>query len=133
MTLEDVQRMARRARSLMLARNDRFVCCVDMRRLTVLSPAVSEAMLGNLKARGDRIDRTGVLLPESSPTLAMQIERLHREAGNPARRTFRRSDELVAFVGEALDAAECVRLATFLQEELTSPLPASTSPSRPSP
>jgi hypothetical protein len=105
--------IAGRAAQLFLSREGKFVSCVDMRGILVLSPDVADDMLVNLKRANRRIERTAVLLP-TSPTVALQVERLHREAGNPARRTYREQNLLEQFLGEALDETERRALKVFL-------------------
>jgi hypothetical protein len=97
----------------------RVVSCVDMRSLRPLPPDVSDAFVDVLRGANPRIERTACLLPEASATLRLQIERLHREAGNPARRTFRDAGDLRAWLGEVLDLAERRRLADFLSASIS--------------
>jgi hypothetical protein len=118
LSIRDIEEIARRARTLLFARPERMVCAVDMRELSILGPDVTEAVLASLRAASDRIERTGVLLPEGSQTLSLQIERLHREGGNPNRRTFRASSDLVRFLAEVVTLPERARLVSFFDEGL---------------
>lgn len=118
LSVRDIEEMGRRARALVFAKPGKIVCAVDMRELSVLSPEVTEVVLASLRNTSDRIERTGVLLPEGSPTLALQVERMHREAGNPARKTFRSSSDLVRFLADTIDLAERTRLVAFFDEGL---------------
>lgn len=112
--LLQASKLAASAASLFSSKPDmRFVSVVDMRGLLVLAPNIADDMLVNLKRANRRIERTGVLLP-TSPTLALQVERLHREAGNPARKTFREADALRTFLASALTDEEQLELARFL-------------------
>lgn len=95
----------------------RIVSCVDMRALRLLGPEVSEALVEVLRGTNPRIERTACLLPEGNATLLLQIERLHREARNPARRTFRDAGELQRWLAEVLTGIERKRLAAFLEAE----------------
>jgi len=118
LSIRDIEEMARRARALLFARTERVVCAVDMRELSVLAPEVTDAVLSSLRSASDRVERTGVLLPMGSQALALQIERLHREAGNPNRRTFRASSDLVRFLADVVSLQERARLVAFFDEGL---------------
>ena len=118
LSIRDIEEMGRRARALLFARTERVVCVVDMRELSVLAPEVTDAVLSSLRAASDRVERTGVLLPMGSQALALQIERLHREAGNPNRRTFRASSDLVRFLADVVSLQERARLVAFFDEGL---------------
>jgi hypothetical protein len=93
---------------------DRVVACVDMRALRTLAPDVADALVTLLRGTNPRVIRTACLLPEGNATLMLQIERMHREAGNPARKTFRVAAGLEKWLAEVLDASERERLGAFL-------------------
>ena len=118
LTVRDIEEMGRSSRALMFQRSERLVCAVDMRELSGLSADVTHALLGNLQTMNSRIERAAVLLPDGSPALAQRVDDLHREAGNPARKTFRASSEVVRFLAETLDAQERARLVAFFDEGL---------------
>jgi hypothetical protein len=67
-----------------------------------------------LRADNPLVERTAYLLSDSQQTLAMQVERIMREANNPVRRTFRRTDELLPWLNEVLTPAEAARAQAFL-------------------
>ena len=113
-SLDDVEGVGAAARRLMTMRDGRFVCAVDLRGLTVLAPTVADALLSGLRAFNPRIERTAVLLPVDAPTLALQIERVHREAGKTARRTFRDVGIMSAWLGAVLNDNERAALARFV-------------------
>jgi len=94
-------------------RSGRFISVVDMRGVEVLAPDVADDLLVNLRRANRRIERTAVLLP-TSPTVALQVERLHREAGNPARHTFKDAISVTAFLDDVLSDDEKHALARFL-------------------
>lgn len=88
-----------------------YICFVDLRDAPVFPQPVVEGYVKTMKNE-QRLLRTGTLLP-ASPTLGMQIQRMIKEAKNPARRTFRDPSELVTWMAEVLDEAERARLRTL--------------------
>jgi hypothetical protein len=113
-SVADMQGMGTSARALMARSDQRYVCAVDMRKTRVLAPDVADAVLAGLRPFNQRVERTGVLVPGDSPTLALQIERLHREAGNATRRAFDEPRYLRAWLAALLDDEERARLDRFL-------------------
>ena len=90
-----------------------YVCFVDLVDATVFPPDVVEGYVRTMRNE-PRLLRTGTLL-NASPTFSMQIQRMIREANNPARRAFRDPSELAEWLGEVLDAPERVRLRELLR------------------
>jgi hypothetical protein len=113
-SIEDIDGVGRDARRLMARNDTRYVCAVDMRRTRVLAPNVADALLEGLRPFNPRVERTAVLVDGESPTLALQIERLHREAGDATRRTFDEPRFMRTWLGLVLTEAERARLAVFL-------------------
>ncbi len=91
-----------------------IVICADYRETTVLSQAVADAFLAMLGTYNPRIERSGMLLSAQHATFNLQLERIVREAGYPARRTFRVARELSAWLGEVLGPGERARVSTFV-------------------
>jgi hypothetical protein len=115
-TVEDVENLVVASQLHAAKIRKRLVSCVDMLRLQVLAPPVADRIAKMLRQRGGAIDRTACLLPREAATLALQIERLHRDAGNPGRRAFRDAAAVETWLGEVLDEAERARLSAFLEE-----------------
>lgn len=113
-SVEDVEGIGAAARRLMLARDERFVCAVDLRDVSVLPPDAAESLLAGLRSFNPRIERTAVLLPELASTLVLQIERVHREAGTSMRRTFRDASILRLWLKPVLTPDEQAALERFL-------------------
>ena len=67
-------------------------------------------VMGTSQALGEFIVRH----PEAVDDLSLQIERVIREAGNPARRTFYNKEELQTWLSESLGPRERKRLEEFL-------------------
>ena len=104
--LDDVNGMIAAVRLQALASTEPFVLCALMTRLTVLTPEATEPLLTMLRRDNPRLLRAGYLVGQRYGALAMQIDRLVREAKNPSRRWFDRGDDLEAFLGEVLNPAE---------------------------
>lgn len=113
-SVDDMEGVGSAARALMARSAQRYVCAVDMRKTRVLAPDVADAVLAGLRPFNQRVERTGVLVPGDSPTLALQIERLHREAGNATRRTFDEPRYLRGWLAAFLSDEERDRLDRFL-------------------
>lgn len=82
------------------------VICSDWRGIEVFSPEVGEALIELLRRDNVRIERSALLLSPGGAIFNLQVERLLREAGNPARRAFRNVDHLLAWLGEVLSPEE---------------------------
>jgi hypothetical protein len=113
-SIEDIEGVGRAARSLMARSDIKYVCAVDMRATRILAPNVADALLAGLRPFNPRVERTAVLVDGEAPTLALQIERLHREAGDAMRRTFDEPRFLRTWLGLVLTEPERARLAEFL-------------------
>jgi hypothetical protein len=85
------------------------IICADWRGVEVLSPAVGDALIEMLKRGNKRLERSAVLLTPANAIFNLQVERLLREAANPARRAFRAPELLVAWLGEVLRPDELLR------------------------
>ena len=115
LSLEDVRSVQEAATANLARRLGSVVSCVDMRYLNILRPDVADALVLMLKRSNPRVERTACLLPSASATLALQIERMHRDAGGSGRQTFRQAVDIVAWLGEVLDGRERDRLRMFLK------------------
>lgn len=112
--LEDVNGMIAAVRLQALASTEPFVLCATMPRLTVLTPEATEPLLTMLRRDNPKLLRAGYLLGQRYGALAMQIDRLVREAQNPGRRWFDRPEDLERFLGEVLTVAEREAMHRFL-------------------
>ena len=91
------------------------VICADWRQAMVLPPSASDALLGLLRQGNRHFVRSAILLAPENAVFSLQVERLCREAGNPARRTFREVEPFRAWLGEVLTPAESARAAEFIR------------------
>jgi hypothetical protein len=112
-TMEELDEL-RQLNGMMLASLGKpAVVCTDLRAMTLFSPELAERFLDGAKSLNPRIERSAFLLPERA-VFTLQMERIIREAGLEARRTFVRAPELEAWLGELLDKDERARLGAFL-------------------
>jgi hypothetical protein len=110
---EELTRFGEALRAAFAQRTDRLVLCTDIRAVTVFPPVVADRLVAMMKTDNPRIERSAFLL-SGSAVFGLQVERMIREAGNPARRTFRDAPALTTWLGEVLTTAERARLETFL-------------------
>lgn len=93
-----------------------LVFCSDVRAAQVLGDKIADKVMASMRRENPRVERTALLVPTKSAVLALQFERLIREAGNPARRAFRDAAQAAAWLNEVLTPAEQKSLAEYLAE-----------------
>ena len=93
------------------------VVVMDFRRASILPPELADTLVGLLHGPNPGLLRNGLLVPTASPTVAMQLTRIVREAKSDRRRVFRVVRELAAWLDEVLDRSESNRLSQFLAED----------------
>jgi len=124
MTLRDTDdvtqfRMAMRAEFTRALR--KCVICADVRAITLLSPTVSDLMIGVLASGNPYLERSTILLPAKGAAFHLQAERIVRDSKCDDRRTFRNPHEMAAWLDEVLDDAERARVRAFLSEDNRAP------------
>ncbi len=112
--VDEVGRFERAMGQAFAAVAGRSVVCADWRQANVLPPPIAERLIALLQRGNPHVERSALLLAREHATFNLQVERLVREAKNPARRTFREADAMVAFLGELLTAPEIARARQFL-------------------
>jgi hypothetical protein len=85
------------------------VICTDFRPIEVLSPEVGTALTEVFRRDNRRIERSAMLLSPANAIFSLQLERLLREAKNPARRAFRDAQPLLKWLAEILTPDELAR------------------------
>lgn len=91
------------------------IVVVDLRTPRVFAPDVATALEEMLKRANPRIQRSAVVLAKEHAVFSLQLERLIREARNPARRTFRSGADAAEWLRECLNAREADQLEEFLR------------------
>jgi hypothetical protein len=86
----------------------------DLCSARTFAPETTQRFLALMKSDNPKIFRSALLLDADAATLAMQINRMLKEAGNPARRAFFAAHELVQWLEPDLSVEERVALRAFL-------------------
>jgi hypothetical protein len=92
----------------------RVLIAVDLLRANVFGPEVATGFGAIMRSDNPRVERSALLVGEGA-LFSMQIERLVREAENPARRTFRSDVAMAKWLGEVATPPELERLQRFLK------------------
>lgn len=90
------------------------VMVTDATQLTILAPDVAEGFLSVMRADNPMIEQSAFLIAESA-MFTLQLERMIREANNPARRAFRDPIALVEWLSNALTWEEHRRAEEFFR------------------
>lgn len=115
-TAADVHDFQRAMRAAFTQAGPHAVICADWRKVSVLPPEASDALIGLLREGNRRFARSAVLLHPEDAMLALQVERLFREAANPDRRAFRAPAAALTWLSEVLTPAETRRAWEFLDK-----------------
>jgi hypothetical protein len=105
---------ARALRAAIAAIPGPAVICSDVCEARTFSERTVEQFLALMKSDNPRIERSAFLLDASAATFALQLERMVREANNPARRTFREARALTEWLLPLLTPQEAQALEAFL-------------------
>jgi hypothetical protein len=92
------------------------VAILDARSYGLEPPEATAYFVDMMKRDNTRIERSAFLVEPHQSLLALQLDRVIREAGNPRRRLFRSPPAAAAFLDPVLSAAEYARLDLFLAE-----------------
>jgi hypothetical protein len=92
------------------------VICADWRAANLLAPDVADALIALLRVGNAFFERSAILLGTEQALFGMQVERVVREAANPARRTFREPLTMRRWLAEVLNAEEVRRMNEFFRE-----------------
>jgi hypothetical protein len=101
-----------------LAPSVKVVVAADWRFCRVMSGDAGEALVHDLTRYNPRVERSGAIASEDSPSAVLQFTRLIRESANPDRRLFTDASAMAEWLGEVLAPNERRRLADFLEESV---------------
>lgn len=90
------------------------VVCTDWRDVDVFAPEVADVLLAMFRGTNPWVVRGAILLPGGHATFGLQLERMLREANNPARRAFRDPRVMLTWLAEILTAEETRHAEEFL-------------------
>ncbi|WP_394850087.1 hypothetical protein LZC95_21830 [Pendulispora brunnea] len=102
--------------STIAASGRKVVIVVDFTQVQLFGPEVSEKLLQIMRGDTPHIDRVGFWINDAQPMFNLQLQRMIREAGSPARRAFPRRLALESWLAERLSPPERERLHAFLDE-----------------
>jgi hypothetical protein len=111
---DDVTQFAMAMRAEFMRARRKCMICADVRAIALLSPTVSDLMIGVLANGNPHLERSAILLPAKGAAFHLQAERLVRDSKCADRRTFRNPQEMAAWLGEVLDDGERARVWAFL-------------------
>lgn len=114
--VKQVDKLAQEIRDILVRLPKPAIFCNDTRRVLVFPPDVSERIVAMLKSDNPRVERSAVVIGNSS-VFGLQIERMFREAGNPGRRVFRSVEAITTWLDEALTPLERERMRAHLAED----------------
>jgi len=112
--VDDVTQFGMAMRAEFMRATRKCVICADVRDIALLSPTVSDLMIGVLARGNPYLERSTLLLPAKGAAFHLQAERIVRDSKCDDRRTFRNPQELAAWLDEVLDDAERARVREFL-------------------
>jgi hypothetical protein len=115
---EDVEAQYRRLAELFgpLPNGKQVVIAADWRACPVMSPEGASGMGRVLKDFNAKIERSGILGSNDSPTAVMQFFRVIREGGHPDRKFFSDTNTMFTFLDERLTPEEAARMREFIRE-----------------
>jgi hypothetical protein len=115
-TPAEVGAFAEELRRVFTSLPGKFVICADWCAATLLAPDVADALADLLRRGNPFIERSAILLSRNNALFGLQVERVIREAGNPARRTFRQAAPMRSWLAEVLRHEERISMNEFLAD-----------------
>jgi hypothetical protein len=91
------------------------VICSQLAGGGVIPPEDMDLQSNVLRRDNPRVERAAMVIPPEQPMLALQIERLVRDANHPGRRLCRTISEAEDWLTPVLNGTERMRLRAFLQ------------------
>jgi len=92
------------------------VFCTDLRESRLMAARMADRVMALMRRDNLHIERNAMLLPLDGAVLALQFDRILREAGSEKRRAFRDAAQAAAWLGEVLTFAEQKSLLEFIAE-----------------
>jgi hypothetical protein len=103
-------------RAALLAIHGPAIVCADLTEARTFSGNTTQQFIALMKSDNAKVERSGLLLSDASATFLLQVERMVREAANPARRTFRDPRSLREWLAPVLTPQVDAALAAFLAQ-----------------
>ena len=92
------------------------ILCADYRRVSPVSGEVADAWAHRMRMANKRILGAMIVLDPTNAMFNLQVARVVRCAGNPARRLVTGLGEMQAWLGDSLSVAEWRAIETFLAD-----------------
>jgi hypothetical protein len=92
------------------------VLCADHRPVVIYRQEVADRLTKLFSTMNSRLVRVALVVSRSNATLAMQLERIVREANYSSRRVFYEANDAAMFLSSALTPAAAERARAFLSE-----------------
>lgn len=114
MTPKDVEHLQMKLVQSLEKIPGQIIGCTHITGQGVLAPELMSAFAAVLRRDNPHMERSAVLIPVGQDMLAMQLERILRDASSSNRRLFREPAALEAWLADVLSGAERLRLRAFL-------------------
>ena len=112
----DVYSLALGAEVLRVPLHVRPVLLADHRPVSIYPQAAADRLAELFLRMNARLERVAILVARSNATLALQLERIVREAKNPSRRVCYAPGEAEAHLAPIMEPQELARVRAFLEE-----------------
>ena len=112
-TIEELQESFPVFQRILSSSPQRYVMATDWRGMRVLDAKTSEALLGIMRSKNDRIERQ-MLVMDPSAVMGLQVRRLFKDAGGETRAVFESADLARGWLEPALTPLEVASLKRFL-------------------
>ena len=110
----EIEGAIQRIRLTVLGAPGKAVCCIDATGLTLLPAGVSDTFVALFTRDNPKIESSAFLLSKRASGVGLQLDRMLRQAGHPARRSFDDRDALQEWLNTTLTGEEQARLRVFL-------------------
>lgn len=116
----EVADVIQRVRLAVLGCPGRVVVCAELTRMFVMPPEFADQFTAMFTRDNPRVERSAFLVAFKRSAFTMQLERMVREANNPARRVFDDKAALLAYLEPVLAPTEVQRLRSLIAQAATS-------------
>jgi len=99
-----------------MPRSVRPILCADHRPVAVYPQPSADRLVELFTTMNTRLERVAIVVARSNATLAMQLQRIVREAANNARRVVHDAENAHAHLAPVLLPDELARMRDFLDE-----------------
>jgi hypothetical protein len=115
-TLSEINQGDMDMKAAELKAGGKVLICADYRETKLLNVAEAEALLAMFREHNDKIERSAILVSEESAMAVLQMSRVIKQANLPTRRSFKDTDELLAWLDEVSTETERQSLHRALGE-----------------